>query len=58
MHPLIINALLLRLGLAWGETAAVRSLSLAWAILHLWDYPTRPQAQPPPNAPDTRPEPS
>jgi hypothetical protein len=44
---LIIDARLPRLGVAWWEAAAARALSLTWATIRLWDYPTLPREQQP-----------
>ena len=44
---LIIDAKRPRLGLAWWEAAAARALSLTWATIRLWDYPTLPREQQP-----------
>jgi hypothetical protein len=44
---LIIDARLPRLGRAWWDAATARALSLTWATIRLWDYPSLPREQPP-----------
>jgi hypothetical protein len=44
---LLLDARLPRLGVAWWEAAAAQALSLTWATIRLWDYPTPPREQRP-----------